>query len=158
MQTTVTAVAGDKVSFYWKVSSEETYDYLKFSIDGAEQDRISGEQDWQKKSYSLSAGSRTLKWEYIKNSSGDGGDDKSWVDGLVVGTGSLVIPPDENSEALDSHLKFTESGDGSWFIASGVCDDYYYDGDALQSDSNDTCLQTIVESDSSETIKFYCGN
>ena len=33
MQTTVTAVAGDKVSFYWKVSSEEYEDYLKFYID-----------------------------------------------------------------------------------------------------------------------------
>ena len=67
----------------------------------------------------------------------------------------LVIPPDDNSEALGSHLKFTESGEGSWFTAWGTDADYYYDGDALQSDSNDTCLQAIVESDSSETIKFH---
>jgi len=160
MQTTVTAVAGDKVSFYWKVSSEEDYDYLKFYIDDQYQDQISGEEDWQKKSYSLSAGSRTLKWVYSKNSSGTEGDDCGWVDGLLVGIGSLVIPPDDNSEAVDSHLKFTESGDGSWFVASGSGDEYYYDGDALY--SNDTldndeesCLQTIVESDSSETIKFH---
>ena len=71
METTVTASAGDKVSFYWKVSSEQTNDYLKFSIDDVEQDRISGEVDWEKKSYSLSEGSRTLKWEYIKNGSVD---------------------------------------------------------------------------------------
>jgi len=78
-----------------------------------------------------------------------------WVDGLVVGTGSLVIPPDDNSEALDSHLKFTESGDGSWFTAW----DYYYDGDALYiadvSVGEEGRLQAIVESDSSETIKFH---
>jgi len=78
-----------------------------------------------------------------------------WVDGLVVGTGSLVIPPDDNSEALDSHLKFTESGDGSWFTAW----DYYYDGDAINiADVNvgeEGRLQTIVESDSSEMIKFH---
>ena len=90
MQTTVTAVAGDKVSFYWKVSSEEYEDYLKFYIDDQYQDQISGEVDWQKKSYSLSAGSRTLKWVYSKNSSTSEGDDCGWVDGLVVGTGSLI--------------------------------------------------------------------
>jgi len=72
------------------------------------------------------------------------------VDGLLVVTGSLYPTPDDNSEALDSNLKFTESGEGSWYIASGTSDDYYYDGDALKSDSNDTCLQAIVESDSSE--------
>ena len=51
----------------------------------------------------------------------------------MVGTGSLVIPPDDNSEALDSNLKFTESGEGSWFVASGPDDEYYYDGDAMVS-------------------------
>jgi len=42
------------------------------------------------------------------------------VDGFLVGTGSLVIPPDDNSEMLDSNLKFTESGDGGWVEMSGV--------------------------------------
>ncbi len=79
MQTTVTAAAGDKVSFYWKVSSQSG-DYLKFYIDGQYQTGISGEVDWQKKSYSLSAGSRTLKWVYSKDSSGLAGDDCGWVD------------------------------------------------------------------------------
>jgi hypothetical protein len=79
-----------------------------------EQDKISGEKDWQKKSYSLSAGSRTLKWEYIKNSSVSEGDDCGWVDGLLVGTGKLYPAPDEISEALDTNLKFTKSG-GKWY-------------------------------------------
>jgi len=54
------------------------------------------------------------------------------VDGLAVGTGSLVIPPDDNSEARDSHLKFTEKRNVSWFVASGSNDEYYYDGEMLR--------------------------
>jgi len=86
------------------------------------------------------------------------------VDGLLVGTGSLVIPPGENGDALDSHLKFTESTEGGessgWLVTSGSSDEYYYDGDALRnsgttSSGEKACLQTIVESDSSETIKFH---
>ncbi|UCE46623.1 MAG: hypothetical protein JSW47_13490, partial [Phycisphaerales bacterium] len=40
MQTTVNGAG--TVSFYWKVSSEEDYDFLEFYIDGSLQDRISG--------------------------------------------------------------------------------------------------------------------
>jgi hypothetical protein len=81
------------------------------------------------------------------------------VDGLTVGTGSFAGQPDAMSEALDSQLKFTESG-GNWWIASGECDEYYYDGDAAQSEYylgnyEESCLQAIVDSDSSQTVKFY---
>ena len=157
VQTTVTAVAGDKVSFYWKVSSDSG-DYLKFYIDGQYQAGITGEVDWQKKSYSLSAGSHTLKWVYSKDSSGYAGEDRGWVDGLKVGTTSFVGQPDAMSEALDSQLKFTESGTGDWWLASGEDDDYYYEADSAQAtgtQSEEACLQAIVDSPNSETVKFY---
>jgi hypothetical protein len=117
--------------------------------------------DWQKKkSYSLSAGSHTLKWVYSKDASGSAGEDCGWVDGLTVGTGSFVGQPDAMSEALDSQLKFTESGGQGWWIASGTDNEYYYEADAAQSDYNlphngETCLQAIVDSPNSETLKFY---
>ena len=79
--------------------------------------------------------------------------------GKTRDTDILYPTPDDNSEALDSNLKFTESGDGSWSVTSGADTDYYHDGDAMvcryTEDGNETCLQAIVESDSSETIKFY---
>ncbi len=145
------------VTFYWKVSSESG-DYLKFYIDGQYQTGISGSADWEKKSYSLSAGSRTLKWVYSKDGSGYGGEDCGWVDGLTVGTTSYVGQADQMSEALDSNLKFTESGTGSWYAVSGITHEYYYEADSAESeaaDDEEACLQTIVDSDSSETIKFY---
>ena len=82
-----------------------------------------------------------------------------WVDGLVIGTGSLLPQPNELSEALDSDLYFTMSGDQSWYTTGPVNEEYYYDGDAARSgdfaDDEEACLQTIVDSDSSETLKFY---
>jgi len=161
MQTTVTAAAGDKATFYWRTSSESS-DYLKFYIDDQYQDQISGETDWEKKSYNLSAGSRTLKWVYVKDSTVDEGEDCGWVDALTVGTESITPNPDELSEALDSDLYFTTRGTsyGRWWPDSGTYSEYYYEDDSAQSctslsDSEESCLQTIVDIDSSETLKFY---
>jgi hypothetical protein len=78
------------VSFWWKVSSEPGADLLRFSIDGAVQDAIDGEVGWQQKSYPLTAGSHTLKWEYAKDASGAGGIDAAWVDEVVL-PASLVL-------------------------------------------------------------------
>jgi len=161
MQTSVTVSDGEKMSFYWKVSSESGSDYLKFYINDQYQAGISGNVDWQKKSYTFSgAGTKTLKWVYY---GGSGGQNCGWVDGLVIGSGSLVGPPNEYSEALDCDLKFTSTGTTNgddWYVDNGSAAEYYLDADSAQSydsldDSNESCLQAIVESDCNETITFY---
>ena len=80
------------------------------------------------------------------------------MDGLKVGTTSFVGQPDAMSEVLDSQLKFTESGTGDWWLATGVDDDYYYEADSAQAtgtEGEEACLQAIVDSPNSETLKFY---
>ncbi len=80
------------------------------------------------------------------------------MDGLTVGTTSFAGQPDAMSEALDSHLKFTESGTGNWYSVSGETHEYYYEADSAESDAADdeeACLQAIVDSASSQTVKFY---
>ncbi len=56
------------VSFWWKVSSESGFDFLRFYLDGAEQGgslaRISGLVDWTQKSVVIPAGTHTVKWSY----------------------------------------------------------------------------------------------
>jgi hypothetical protein len=54
-----------------------------------------------------------------------------WVDGLTVGTTSIVGQPDDLSEALDSNLKFTTTGASSWSVASGDSSQFYYDGGSI---------------------------
>jgi len=73
------------VFFWWKVSSQANADVLKFSSDSVERFRISGEVDWQRRSYRLAAGSHTLSWAYTKDASLTGGLDRAWVDEVSFG-------------------------------------------------------------------------
>ena len=79
MQTTVSGTG--TVKFYWKVSSEEDFDFLEFYIDDSLQEEISGSLNWQQKWYTIStSGSHTLEWRYMKDGSGNVGSDCGWVD------------------------------------------------------------------------------
>jgi len=83
VQTTVTGPG--TLKFYWKVSSEANFDFLRFYIDGDEQERISGTVDWQQKTYGISSGSHTLKWTYTKDGSVKRGSDCGWLDKVEFG-------------------------------------------------------------------------
>ncbi|MHC4172237.1 MAG: hypothetical protein ACYTBX_09050 [Planctomycetota bacterium] len=64
------------MKFYWKVSSEDDYDFLQFRINDSIKDRISSLADWRQKTYTIStSGSHTLEWRYVKDGSGDSGSD-----------------------------------------------------------------------------------
>ncbi len=71
------------ISFYCKVSSESGYDLLRFSIDGIEQDRWSGNEDWAEVSFPVMEGRRTFEWTYSKDDSVSDGDDTAWVDNII---------------------------------------------------------------------------
>jgi hypothetical protein len=87
-----TNIAGPgTLSFYWKVSSEANYDYLRFYIDDVEQSgRISGSVDWTQKSFTIPSGNHTIKWAYTKDGSESSGSDCGWIDKVEFSTS---IPP-----------------------------------------------------------------
>ncbi|MBC8096986.1 MAG: immunoglobulin domain-containing protein [Akkermansiaceae bacterium] len=89
LQTSVTGPGS--VTFWWKVSSEEYFDFLNFSIDGALQDGISGEVDWQPRTFPLGSGTKILRWTYVKDSGVNAGFDSAWLDQVVVVTNPPVI-------------------------------------------------------------------
>ena len=68
------------LSFYYKVSSESDYDYLKFYINNDLQNEWSGEVGWTQASYSISPGQYNFKWEYDKDHSLSYGSDCAWID------------------------------------------------------------------------------
>lgn len=68
------------ITFYWKVSSESGYDYLRFSDNGIQKYSISGEVDWQEKTYNVPGGVHTLKWSYEKAWGWFNNMDCGWVD------------------------------------------------------------------------------
>jgi hypothetical protein len=89
MQTTVNGPGS--LTFYWKVSSQQNCDFLRFCLDGTPQDQISGSVDWAYRSFGVPSGAHTLTWEYAKDSSVDSGSDAGWVD--LVQFGSCLPPP-----------------------------------------------------------------
>jgi hypothetical protein len=84
MQTTVSGAG--TLTFWWRVSSQASNDYLRFYIDDVEQTgRISGTTGtWAQKTFTVtSAGAHTFKWSYTKNGSTSSGSDCGWVDDVV---------------------------------------------------------------------------
>jgi hypothetical protein len=134
------------LSFYWKVSSEENYDFLEFYIDGALQDRISGSQDWQKMIFTVTEpGPHTLEWRYFKDWSESKEQDTGWVDQVEwSGAGQ---PPSGGalSDAMETSFNFTTGGDANWFSQATM---FYSDLDAAQSGiishNQESWMQTMV--------------
>ena len=89
LQTTITGPG--TLAFWWKVSSEASFDYLRYLSNGVEVAAISGEQNWQQKSYPLGPGVHTLKWRYSKDGSARFGSDSGWLDQVTFTPAS--IPP-----------------------------------------------------------------
>jgi hypothetical protein len=85
-------VVDGEISFQRKVSSENTYDFLRFFIDGVKKAEWSGEQNWALVSYPVTAGNHLFQWQYIKDLSVNTGSDKAWVDDICFPTDNTAIP------------------------------------------------------------------
>ena len=77
-----------EISFYRKVSSEEGYDALYFSIDTDLLGDWSGEVPWGQVSYALTPGLHQLYWAYNKDVYVSSGSDCAWLD-------NISFPPSE---------------------------------------------------------------
>ena len=75
--------ADGEIRFYVKVSCEETYDYLRFEIDGRLMDEWSGEVDWTEVSFPVEEDRHTFRWYYCKDESFSEGADTAWIDDVV---------------------------------------------------------------------------
>ncbi|MBU0764081.1 MAG: T9SS type A sorting domain-containing protein, partial [Bacteroidetes bacterium] len=90
LQITLDVLTSDIVSFYKKVSSFASVDFLSFYIDGALQEEWSGEIDWSFEQYPVTSGSHTFKWEYSRNWYYGSGDDCGWIDYIVLPANSTI--------------------------------------------------------------------
>ena len=78
---TATVKGKGTFSFWWKVSSESNYDYLRYYVNGTEKAKISGSTSWAQISIPVtSTGNTVIKWTYSKDSSTSSGSDCGWVD------------------------------------------------------------------------------
>jgi hypothetical protein len=70
--------------FYYKVSSEATYDKLQFFVNNVEAGVWSGTIAWTEYIYTVSQGMNTFKWTYSKDGSISTGEDCAWIDYIIL--------------------------------------------------------------------------
>jgi len=119
VQTTVT---GDGIlKFYWKVSSESGFDYLTFYVDDVPVSgyQISGEVDWEQKTYSIGVGSHIIKWEYEKDSSLGDGSDCGWLDKVEFITNASLTVTNPTSSTIWTQ---GQSADITWTSNGTISD------------------------------------
>jgi cysteine-rich repeat protein len=86
LQVTLVAPAPGVVRFWYKVSSEPNYDFLRFYIDNVQQGASwSGSVSWTMAQFNVGAGQHTFRWTYNKDVSLHGGSDTAWIDEVYVG-------------------------------------------------------------------------
>jgi len=147
-----TVVAGPgKLSFFWKVSSEENKDKLNFYLDGEGLRSISGEQDWELVEVVVEGDcEHELKWVYSKSKSGVSGSDCGWLDSVCWkpehGGDELTL-----GEALDAEsLTWMTSGAADWYGVGDKTTHYAISGEV--EDGEESVLSTSVSG--SGTITF----
>lgn len=79
------------LKFWWKVSSELSFDWLIFYVNDVEKLRTSGEIDWKEEIISLEKGEYEIKWVYIKDPSYSTGSDKGWIDYVTLFVSHEII-------------------------------------------------------------------
>jgi len=82
MQVTLDCAAGE-ISFYYKVSSESGYDFLRFYIDDTKVGEWSGQTGWERAVFHVEAGTITFEWEFSKDSSTSEGEDTVRIDDIA---------------------------------------------------------------------------
>lgn len=87
---TVNLESDGVLSFWWRVSSEKDWDYLKLYIDGDLVNKISGEVGWQELKYNLNVGEHIIKFTYSKDYSGESGEDAGWIDAVLIDGGGSI--------------------------------------------------------------------
>jgi len=88
MVLTVNFPMAGTVEFMHEESSESSFDYLRFYVDGVQQQQWSGINAAAMASFPVAAGMHTLEWRYSKDGSINSGSDRVWVDDIVITGGA----------------------------------------------------------------------
>ncbi|MBC8197018.1 MAG: DUF2817 domain-containing protein [Candidatus Marinimicrobia bacterium] len=98
-------IEDSEIRFYRKVSCENVgastgnyYDYLKFEINGIEQNKWAGEHDWGLINFPVMTGMNNFSWTYIKDSGVVGGEDRAWIDFVIFPIHENLLIGDLNSD------------------------------------------------------------
>ncbi|MCO6456926.1 MAG: Ig-like domain-containing protein [Pirellulaceae bacterium] len=117
LSITINAIAGN-IEFARRVSSEQSFDFLRFYIDGVQQASWSGiENGFTNVSFPVTAGVHTFEWRYTKDGSVNSGLDAAFIDDVVFplagggggGVGQVFVVA-QDSVSDSGILRFSETG------------------------------------------------
>ena len=103
MQLVLAMQAGETLTFRWKCSSEEGYDYFRFKVNGSAVASLDGETDWITRTYTAaSAGTYTFQWSFEKDPYEDGVTDAGYVDDVVYSGMPTYVNGDADGDGVVS--------------------------------------------------------
>jgi hypothetical protein len=109
MQTRVTGPG--TLAFWWKVSSQLSHDYLEYYLDDVLQGSSrSGAGGWLKKTSSISNGTHTAKWRYVKDGATSSGSDAGWVDEVSFLPAPAIVTTNGSLAVVNGQFGFTVAG------------------------------------------------
>lgn len=121
-----------ELRFRWKVSSQQTNDFLSLRMDGVNALRISGIVDWSDALAYVQPGAHLVQWVFEKDSMFTDYEDSGWVDRVEFTPGAVPtltptptpLPNIPLSEATDCpYLVWDTAGHGPWFGQANVTHD-----------------------------------
>jgi hypothetical protein len=89
---TVMVPSPSTLTFWYRVSSESGFDYLRVYDNGAMLGQWSGTVPWTMASYPLTAGAHAIEWRYQKDGSLVAGSDRAWIDDVDFGFTTTPTP------------------------------------------------------------------
>jgi C1A family cysteine protease len=111
IQVSVTGYTG--VSFFWKVSSEQSADYLRFYESTTKKMEISGNSGWKQVWYNFTGtGTHVLKWSYEKNSATSSLQDGAWIDRLQL---LQSVTPEDSTPPITQANCIGDVGSNGWY-------------------------------------------
>lgn len=121
-----TTTASARLSFAFKTSTENNYDWLYCYVDSVMKNRWSGESEWTEVSYELSAGTHIVSWYYIKDYSQSVNRDCVWIDKICLSDYAFIQPAIEvDSAEIEVTLNRTNQTDSMITLSLTNSSDIY---------------------------------
>jgi uncharacterized repeat protein (TIGR02543 family) len=121
IETTVNG--SGNLTYWWKVSSEAGYDWLRLYVDEKSKFAVSGDRGWVMVTLQISGdGDHRLRWEYSKDKSTSSGIDGAWLDEVKwLPKRTFAAWASEQGFSGDPELLFAADGNGD-----GVCNGFEF--------------------------------